>query len=366
MKRTNRNFKFSAKTLALAIVLVIATLLCSCSTDKTESGINIPSGMKVLREGDGYVCFVPTDWKLGSRFGVDYAYLDYYYCSISISESVTELTDPAAVFAADLEHFRSSFSDFELLTDEAGETVTIGLDTSYQYSGIAYTYTMTVDGVANKYRQILAIRDGHLYILTYTAEADTAYDKYADAFDNVVADFYFTDSAKSSEVTVELPDAEGVELPSNMKLSSNTKYTDYLLFVPDSWIITAADGLSSAKAPSGLATVNVSSHSPGTTSTIADYFDNYIKKLEANLAELTVIERYEVKSKEEGEILYLDDAPAFRYTFTGKWKGVEYKFVQHIAISNSGMHYLTFSAPSAEYDSHAADFDAILNSFRFE
>ena len=365
MSKNNRNFKPISKALVIALLIVVVSILSSCSSGKTDSGIDIPAGMKVLREGDGYVCFVPTDWKLGSRFGVDYAYLDYYYCSVSISVTDTELTEPADAFNADLEHFRASFSDFELLTAE-GETVTIGIDASYQYSGIGYTYKMTVDNVTNKYRQILAIRDGKLYILTYTAEAATAYDEYIDAFENIVADFYFTDSAKGTDSPIPLPDGSKVDTPSGMKLASNTQYTDYLLFVPETWTITAADGLSSAKAPSGGAVVNASAHSPGTTSTIADYFDNYIKKLEANLADIEVSERYEVTNEKDGEILRLDKAPAFRYTFTGKWMGTEYKFVQYIAISNSKMHYLTFSAPSETYDAHSAEFDSILESFRFE
>ena len=65
------NFKKHIRVGALALFVALACLLCACSSDATDSGISIPSGMQILREGDGYVCFVPTDWKLGSRFGVD-------------------------------------------------------------------------------------------------------------------------------------------------------------------------------------------------------------------------------------------------------------------------------------------------------
>ena len=366
MSKTTRNFKKSIRIGILAVVLALSCLLCACSTDKTDSGVSVPAGMQVLREGDGYVCFVPTDWKLGQRFGVDYAYLDYYYCSISISESATELTNPADAFKADLDGFRASFADFELLSPEGGDTVTFGLDTSYQYAGVAYTYTMTVDGVANKYRQCLAIRDGKLYILTYTAAAEVAYDQYIDAFENVIADFFFTSDANGSNAEIALPPTDGIDIPDQMKLISNTTYVDYLFFVPESWKVTASDGLSSAHAGDPRVSVSASAHSPGTTSTIADYFDNYIETLSKNVSELQVIERYEVTSADDGEILRLDKAPAFRYTFTCKWMGVEYKFVQYVAISNSEMHYLTFSAPSADFDAHSAEFDSILKNFRFE
>lgn len=366
MSKTTRNFKKSIRIGILAVVLALSCLLCACSTEKTDSGVSVPAGMQVLREGDGYVCFVPTDWKLGHRFGVDYAYLDYYYCSISISDSATNLTDPADAFKADLEGFRTNFSDFELLSPEDGDTITFGLDTSYQYAGVAYTYKMTVDGVQNKYRQCLAIRDGKLYILTYTADAEGVYDQYIDAFENVIADFFFTSDAKGSDPTITLPPTDGIDIPDQMKLISNTTYVDYLLFVPESWTVTASDGLSAAHASDPRVGVNASSHSPGTTSTIGDYFNNYIEALSKNVAELQVIERYEVTSTNDGEILRLGDAPAFRYTFTCKWMGVEYKFVQYVAISNSEMHYLTFSAPSADFDAHRAEFDAILNNFRFE
>ena len=367
MSLKNKNFRTRLVSLLVALLTLAVIPLTGCSDGTTESGIEIPTGMKVLREGDGYVCFVPTDWKLGSRFGVDYAYLDFYYCSISLSVTATELTDPADAFKGDLENFRASFADFELITkSENGDTATVGMDTSYKYSAISYVYTMTVDGVANKYKQCLFIRDGRLFILTYTAAAESTYDEYIDAFDNVLADFCFTDAAKDSTSSFTPPSAEGIDLPAGMKLACDRSIVDYLLFVPETWTVTVADGLSAAHATDSRVTVNVSSHSPGTTADVADYFDNYIEKLGKNVAELEVTERYEVKADTETEkILRVDGAPAFRYTFTGKWMGVEYSFIQYVAISNSEMHFITFCAPSSIFEESKADFDSIIENIKF-
>lgn len=363
----NKNFKIRLASLLVALLALVALPLTGCSTDETDSGIAIPAGMQVLREGDGYVCFVPTDWKLGSRFGVDYAYLDFYYCSISLSVTPTELTDASDAFKDDLEHFRESFADFKLITKEEGETTTVGLDTEYKYAAVSYVYTMTVDGAANKYKQCLFIRDGKLFILTYTAAAESTYDEYIDAFDNVLADFLFTDAAKNDTTSFVPPSADGIDLPAEMKLACDPELADYLLFVPETWTVTASDGLSAAHATDPRVTVNVSSHSPGTTSTIVDYFDDYIEKLGKNLAELEVTERYEVTKDTEAEkILYLDRAPAFRYSFTGKWMGVEYTFIQYVAISNSEMHFVTFSAPSSVFSDSTGDFDKIIENFKFD
>ena len=46
--------------------------------------------------------------------------------------------------------------------------------------------------------------------------------------------------------------------------------------------------------------------------------------------------------------------------------GVEYTFIQYVAISNSEMHFVTFSAPSSVFSDSTGDFDKIIENFKFD
>lgn len=167
--------------LALTISVVAFT---SCSAGQA----NAPSGMKRLsNEYADYNMFVPEAWVIVSDDNTGYSSA-YYSESDRSNVTVTSFDENVGYaslddFWADYEEeFQSTFSDMEYVSNE--KTTLSG------YEAKAVEYTATVTNAQYKYMQLVCIRGGYVYLITYTAAVEN-YDDHIDTVWAMINEFTF-------------------------------------------------------------------------------------------------------------------------------------------------------------------------------
>lgn len=155
-----RNIKF------LAIVLCVASLLlCACG-EKSE--VEIPDGYQLASDDAAdYHFFVPQGWTVDITSTATSAYV-----SASDPSSVSVMTWASSVSDMSLDDWWASFTpDFEMVYDnftvESEENMLLG-----GAAARSVVFTATLGDTDYKFRQISAIRDSVVYVMTYTSTAE--------------------------------------------------------------------------------------------------------------------------------------------------------------------------------------------------
>lgn len=178
-------------TLSVALLMLF---LASCSGDKSGDA---PDGMVMAENGAAdFYFYYPEDWELDRNDGM-----------ISIQFSTQKLTgsdtySTISVTAAGLSDTRKGANDYweeyRQGLEKLYESMTITKDyvadeVEFKVDGVLAArkeYTAVFDGDTYKFIQIVCVRTGSAYVLTFTAtEAD--YDDTVSAFDSVIANFHF-------------------------------------------------------------------------------------------------------------------------------------------------------------------------------
>lgn len=170
---------------ALALLLAIAFLV-SCSSEIPD----VPEGMiEVSNDTVDYHLYVPDDWTAETSTGVITAkYSDSILVNVSMmaATATEEVTTAADYWTQFSESFESSFEDFEIIEENAA----VLLD---GHEASRYVYKGTLAGsVSVQYRQIVCIKDGVIYIFTYTADPEK-YEDYLSDVDDMLENFSFKD-----------------------------------------------------------------------------------------------------------------------------------------------------------------------------
>lgn len=158
---------------------------------------------------------------------------------------------------------------------------------------------------------------------------------------------------------------EPSEVPDGMMLLENDKVT-YTLYVPETWTVDIADGVSAAyandKSNISLMTMQWSAAS---YDSLEEYCQNYYKNIKATLQNVSEIEEYKDNQ-------YFGALPALKYVYTigadakeGEEAEPKYKFMQIFSYDTSGQVYIfTYTALEANYDSHTKAVNQIVENFK--
>lgn len=170
---------------AIALLLVLASL-ASC----TPKIPDVPEGMiEVSNDKVDYHLYVPDDWTAETSTGVITAkYSDSIMVNVSMmAATVTEETkDIESYWSQYTDNFSSTIEGFELLK----ENEAVLLD---GHEASRYVYKGTVAGsVEAQYQQVICIKDGIIYIFTYTASPDK-YEEYLSDVEDMLKNFKFKD-----------------------------------------------------------------------------------------------------------------------------------------------------------------------------
>lgn len=177
-------------------------------------------------------------------------------------------------------------------------------------------------------------------------------------------------------------------VPSGFKKISSDN-ADYILYVPESWIADLQSGATSAyvsqndrsnisfmafeldealihieTSASGVeetqaAEAQTSESTEGKTEkieTVSEYWDYYSSNFENTFSEMN----YEIN----GQNMLLSKINANKYVYTATVTGIDYKFMQVVAIKSGTVYIFTYTAQTSVYDSHLEEVEKILNNIK--
>ena len=204
----------------LVLVLCLSFVLSGCSKGKdiiTDDGVAVPGGMQLISPSTvDYYLFVSEDWMADISTGVVTAYRSETdptnICMMSFG--LKDMTMTYSEYWDSYEdQFKAIYTNFEMV--DASETI-LGENTAGKY---VYTATFfggtadttaaettgeaaeadstdeakkTSDGVDYKFMTLVVVKNGSVYILTYTALA-SSYDNNISDFTEVIKNFRFKD-----------------------------------------------------------------------------------------------------------------------------------------------------------------------------
>ncbi|MBR6807402.1 MAG: hypothetical protein IKM46_03370 [Clostridia bacterium] len=162
----------------LATILAL-TLLASCSKD------GVPSGMKLASsEKASYKLYVPKDWVIGSQESYTTANSKEKVPNVSATsyDLKTADADLEDWWKTETENLKEGFKDFKEIS---GEKTTLG-----GRDAMEKVYTAKLTGCEYKFHQVASIKDGYVYIVTFTCLPDT-YEDNKETMNKIFAEFKF-------------------------------------------------------------------------------------------------------------------------------------------------------------------------------
>ncbi len=152
-------------------------------------------------------------------------------------------------------------------------------------------------------------------------------------------------------------------VPDGYKLASNSEACAYSLFVPENFIsgdsgstFTKADVSNSDHCEvSFMITPEIGGN------TVAEHWES----LQASYA-ATFPEGYAVTEDEQGTVVSVGGVSGFRYIFTAKYGGKDYKFMQifvaRATVMTAELYVFTYTAAADHYDTHLEAVNGIVSN----
>ena len=352
--------KKSVKTIsAILLCLVLISMLVSCSQS------DVPEGYQLIAcEGDCFRLYVPTQWVVNTSSGVTSAYyssVENASVSVSVVSDAGDMT-PSEYWAICHERYALELNDY--VHEDKQERVAFGGQAAekHVFSATVTSYSeeeQKVVSVAYKFMQIFARYNGKMYLFTFTATAER-YDELIETVEGNSSDegiipyFRFAEPYVSEDGEKEISDK--VTAPEGMKLAS-TEARPYRLFIPKDWKINnRTDATAAYASDTESANVNVQIYSMTQSGT--ETIEQHWEKLETSYKKMFV--EYTLISDEKIEI---DGSEAHKYTYILTSGDTEYKLVQAIVKRGETFYTVTCTAIAEEFDSHAAEFDKMIENF---
>ena len=379
---------------ALLLVLTVC-LLCGCGRDDT-----VPEGMKYASDParDGFSLFVPDYWTVTQNGIVCGAYVSNLdESNVTAVFTPSDAPDAASFFEESTGRLEKLFSDFR--QEVAGETVTAGTEKNAK-SGYSFVYSGVREETTYRINQILVPltlsgEEGY-FVLTYTASAETNRtdstdyeDNYAD-FEKIVQNVVFGEQTSAPAPSEPVVDKH---TPAGMQLASNSKATEYRLYVPLSWTVDMHSGFTSAYTGTDYpVSVNAAVYYPEEITSTAEYWIRYkVTPMAQYFDQLQILtdsgtitpeaatEQYEQSGDVTGSWtrLQVGGCDAFRYEFLAvlgdTWYRISHVYVINQSFFDRGLYCLTFTcsadsadAANAAMEAHAEEFTDILDTFTFD
>lgn len=165
-------------SLVLAMILAL-TALTACSKD------GVPDGMKLASsEKANYKLYVPEDWIIGSQESFTTANSKNKIPNVSATSYDLKSADTTLDdwWKSELENLKEGFGEIK---EESSEKTTLG-----GRDAMEKVYTAKLTGNEYKFRQVAAIKDGYVFIVTFTCLPDT-YEDNKETMSKIFSEFKF-------------------------------------------------------------------------------------------------------------------------------------------------------------------------------
>ncbi len=341
MKKNSSNRIRRLPALLLALALVLAALT-SCVNDE-----DVPEGMiDATCAGAPYRLYVLESWTPKTGSGVSGAYLSLTkLITVSMYDAAVEEGTNAVSFSdLCLAEYAAGYADFAIVKES--ENAVGG-----QPAHVA-EFTFTLDETPAHCLQAVAVVGSRAYVFLFVA--DEAY--YADYLDQVY-EMIAVSVLDTSPAAYEMPNAAVPdETPAGMYCIS-PESVGFYCFVPLSWQRTATE-VPGAKAPGDNTNVSAMMYSDSRVTGTDAYFAVCDEEY-AVLPGFTVLET---------GVTEMSGMPAAYRVFTVTINGTEYKLQQTVVGGLSSLfgpetYVLTYTSTAALYESHLADYYAMVDAF---
>ncbi len=355
--RMEIKMKKAIKTIsAIFAAIMLLAVFSACSKS------DIPDGYQLIAcEGDEFRLYVPASWIKNTSGGVTSAYY-----SMQNNSSVSVYTPSDAVGLTVEEYWNvcdKNNSNLDSYSYAGSETTTLGGRPAYKYVYTANVpVTDTVSGEkslsAYKFMQIMAENNGKIYVLIYSAPAES-YDANLAVLEGSGDDagirgyFKFAEPYKDEDAKKEYSDK--VTAPDGMKLAS-TDERAYRFFVPDSWVVNQrTDATAAYASDTDRSNVNVQMYMTSSPSeTVELYFENMEKSYQDIFSEYSRI---------SSENIELSGFKGCKYIFKATSGEQHYKIMQAITRKGDMFYCITYTALEENYEKHLPDVEKMISSF---
>ena len=346
---------------ALSLFLLLALLfqtgaLVACQMPAGDT-VDVPVGMQnATGDGKGYYFFVPDGWQIDHSTGLTTVSAGLY-SSVSLTLYITKTERTLEEYFADSkEGLAERFA--ELTLDSEGEVTTVGGNAALRYVYHGKYYTEKEYHVM----QYLTKKDGYLFVLTYTANADE-FAQYSEVVGMVAADFVFTGEGISAAGAGNPGAGSYDEAPEGMREITLAGIHDYSLFVPDAWHTDMQSGIVSAYvSEEDRSNISMTNYYPPTgVNTIAAFFDALQTSYQSLYEDYEVLHRH----AEGDEPINIGGREGAMYLMRGTHAGVSYRVMQIFFVKSSNIYVFTYTATDALFDTHRATVDDIVAKITF-
>lgn len=340
----------------LLLCLILSMALSACQTaEESDDGVTTPQGMQdATPAGQDYHLFLPEDWTVNHSSGVTIA---TYATARILFSSFSSNREPAEYWNASREETEGMFTDFKM-DEEASETL-LGNNAALRYKFSGLLYDGDGDGEKDAYgvTQYVSKRNGKMYVLTYMAPLEKAYEQYATVVETAVTNFVFTDdtSSQTAGTTATPTDTSGT------KDIADPAIHDFHLYVPATWITDLQNGTVSAYvSESDRTSISLVKNYPTNANTLPAYFANLENDYLDKLTDYTLI------TKEQKSTATAEKIDSLRYEFSATRGGNTYRFCQELFVKGSYVYTFTYTATEALYEQHIEEAEAILADITFD
>lgn len=195
-----RKFFFVTMVILSTLIVLCATVSCGDADEQWY-----PAGMKLASSDKiDYKMWVPDDWIVDISTGVTAAYVSesdrsnvtLTAFSLTAGDNYMSISQYWSKYKEELEKTFPDISVIDTGEDGASDALTEenDLGVTLLVDGVAakkYVYTATVTGTNYKFMQVIFIREGYVYLLTYTAMPEN-YDLHTEDVDKIIENFRFS------------------------------------------------------------------------------------------------------------------------------------------------------------------------------
>ena len=151
------------KIVSIVVLLAVGAILMACSGQSIGDSW-VPAGMQLASGKDAsYKLYVPNTWTVDTSTGLTTASTDSGNISFYPQKLEDSSTSLSEYWSAYSDALRKSFSELSYETE--GENILL----DGTVPGLKYVYTAKLSEVSYKFMQVIAIREGYVYIFTYTS-----------------------------------------------------------------------------------------------------------------------------------------------------------------------------------------------------
>jgi len=356
----------------IAVFLLAPTfLLTSCGQDVAPDGLAIPKDMKIASNTAlvDYLLFIPESWLVDMQTETTLVHAsEADLSSVQIKHSKLDDT---------VKDYDSWWADYKSGIEKVGTVKYISQLENKVVCGISArksVYEITMDKLVPdlekggtiiekftyKCMVIGVIRNDTMYVFLYTSLNDTTkengdlYTANMGSVEKMIDNFRFTDKLYPGEDYI-----VDEEAPEGMKIASNYDIVDYLLYVPESWIVDVRNGLTMAHvSETDMSSVQVAQWNlTANTNTYDKWWTEYKKQMDL-VAKVEYSDPQLVDTKINGF-----DSKMTEYVL--KTDTGTYKCKLTATIARGSVYLIAYTSTLENYDTHLADVNKIIENFKF-